>query len=220
MIDRRGALLAVGAMALLGRPTVAEGAGLAFEVRRNGRRIGQHALDFRRDGDELAVAIAIDLRVRFGPIPLYGYMHHNEERWKAGELTRMTSETDDNGTPHRVVVERVADGLKATSPAGTWSHPAASYATTYWHRRFLDRPHWINSQTGEPAACEVAPAGRERIATTGEPIDADRYQVKGVLTLDLWYRNDFWAGLAFPGPDGSEIRYLRSRAEGLETVAA
>lgn len=218
MLDRRGMLAATGAL-MIARPSLAAGSALAFDVSRRGSSIGRHRLEFLRDGDAMTVRVAIDLAVKLGPIPLYRYTHRNEERWQGNRLAAFSSTTDDNGTRHRVEARLEGDEIVAVAEAGRWAYPAGSFATTYWHRSFLERPRWINSQTGEPADCTVTAAGREPLETAGGSVDTDRFKVVGPLTLDLWYEGEFWAGMMFPGPDGADIRYVRDEARGLEAAS-
>jgi hypothetical protein len=44
---------------------------------RHGAPIGTHVMTFHGDGDGLIVDIAVDVLVKFGPIPLVRYTHRN-----------------------------------------------------------------------------------------------------------------------------------------------
>ena len=59
---------------------------LAYEVFRNDKRIGFHHIQFTRNGAEVRADIHIELDVRLGFIPLFGYTHHNTEIWRDGVL--------------------------------------------------------------------------------------------------------------------------------------
>jgi hypothetical protein len=185
-----------------------EGSGdLRFEVSRNGSEIGHHVLTFTQAGERLTVDIDIELRVRFAFITAYSYTHRNREEWEDGRLLGFSSRTDDNGTKHSVEARREGDELIVNGSEGRITAPTGILPGTYWHRRFLDEPTWINTQTGEIIEGTIAPRGAERIAGTDGEIEARRYRVTGDIDVDLWYADERWVKLAFDGPDGSRIDY-------------
>jgi len=54
---------------------------LAFRLIRHGDEIGHHTATFERDGDQLAVRIAVDALVTLVSIPLVRYTHRVVEVW-------------------------------------------------------------------------------------------------------------------------------------------
>ena len=216
MIDRR--LFAAAALLtplVRGRRAVAAGSQVQeFAVYRDDAPIGQHRLSFTRDGAQLTVEIDIELEVKLAFITLYRYRHHNRERWEAGRLLGFASRTDDNGTHHEVTARRRADAILVTGSHGESEAPGDAVPTTYWHRRFLDAPLWIDTQEGALKRCRVTPEG----AAPGAGAGAERFAVRGDLTLDLWYAGPHWVKLAFAGADGSRIDYRLER--GVPDLAA
>ena len=81
-------LLLAGAAAIASGRTahaalpVPSGNKLNFRLMRHGAPIGTHMMTFRGDGDVLIVDIAVDVLVKFGPIPLVRYAHRNQETWQ------------------------------------------------------------------------------------------------------------------------------------------
>jgi hypothetical protein len=207
MLDRRSfAAAALLAPLVRGRHAVAAGSQLqAFAVYRDGAPIGWHRLSFARDGRRLTVEIDIALEVKLAFLTLYRYRHQNRERWEAGRLVGFASRTDDHGTRHEVTARRRGDAILIAGSRGEIAAPGDALPTTYWHRRFLDAPVWIDTQEGALKRCRVSPAGTARPAGTAAA--ADRFAVSGDLTLDLWYAGPNWVGLAFAGSDGSRIDY-------------
>ena len=189
---------------------------MVFDIMRRGAKIGTHSLRFTHSGDGLTVRVAIDIAVTLGPVTLYSYKHRNRAVWQGKELAGFNSETDDNGKKESVTAQHGDGGIVAQGAGGRYTYPVNAYPTTYWSRRFLDRPNWINTQTGAPARCTVKAMGSESIEALGQTMTADRFAVAGDLTLGLWYVEEHWMGLAFKGPDGAEIRYHASAANGLD----
>lgn len=197
-------------LAMMATPSggLARGQGdLRFEVFRNDSEIGHHVLSFSQDGDRLTVDIDIELRVGFAFLTVYAYKHRNREEWDGGRLMGFSSRTDDNGTRHSVDARREGDRLVITSSDDTITAPARILPGTYWHRRFLEEPRWINPQTGEIIEGVIDPLGTERVEGADGTLEARRYAVTGDIDVDLWYADERWVKLAFDGPDGSRIDY-------------
>lgn len=180
---------------------------LAFEVRRNGTPIGHHRLQFVRRGSELHVSIAIDLSVTLAFITLYSYRHSNREVWRDGAFQSFASRTDDDGETFTAGARRIGDKIEVRGQDGTSLQPGDLMPTTYWHREFMLRDRWIDTQSGRVVVSEVTDLGIETLTTPVGSFEAHRYQVRGDLDVDLWYRATQWVGLAFKGPDGSAIDY-------------
>ena len=223
MLDRRTLLWGALAMPAIGlaRPaTAAASWGQDFAVSRNGSPIGQHRLRFQQDGSRTTAEITIELQVKLAFITVYRYRHVNRELWEGDHLLSFASRTDDNGTPHRVQARRSGDRILVEGDQGTVEASGDALPTTYWHRRFLDRPQWIDTQGGRLLSCSISPGGVERIASVDREVAADRFAVQGDLQLDLWYVGEHWVKLAFPGPDGTPIDYRLQRSDRRPTATA
>jgi hypothetical protein len=209
-------------LAMVGtRSAAADGASgdLRFEVMRNGSQIGYHVLSFRQEGERLTVDIDVDLRVRVAFITAYRYEHRNREEWEAGRLLGFRSRTNDNGTRHEVATRLDGDELVIVGSKGRLSGPADLLPTTYWHRNFMARERWIDTQNGRIVEGAVSAAGNERIESAGRMIEASRYTVRGDLDVDLWYHDDRWVKLGFAASDGSRIDYRLTDAAAYEFLS-
>jgi hypothetical protein len=212
---RRRQVLARGLAAMAGFATVGTGrAGaeatsgdLRFDVLRDGSEIGYHVLSFRQQAERLTVDIDIELRVRFAFITAYRYEHRNREEWEAGRLLGFASRTNDNGTRSTVETRRDGDRLVIQGSEGRLSGPSDLLPTSYWHRDFMDRERWIDTQNGRIVQSAVTPDGSERIEAAGRTVEARRYRLRGDLEVDLWYEGERWVKLGFAAPDGSRIDY-------------
>src|ERR1700693_2278349 len=114
-ITRR--LLLAGAAAMAGGRTahaalpVPPGNKLSFRLMRHDAPIGTHEMTFHGDGDVLLVDIAVDVLVKFGPIPLVRYTHRNQETWQYDRLVGFESHTDRNGTIMHAKARWAGSGL-------------------------------------------------------------------------------------------------------------
>ena len=208
---------ALGLTAALPRPVRAETGELRFAVMRSGDRIGAHVMRFSRTGDTIEVDIDIQLKVTIAYIPVYTYSHRNVERWSGGRLAGFSSRTDDNGDAFQVDCTRRDDRLHVVTLEGEHDLPGDLMPTTYWHRRFMEAPGWIDTQNGKQTESTVTPMGSEQIVDAGGRIfPADRFHLEGELTLDLWYRGDNWVKLTFEASDESIIEYELETASSLK----
>jgi len=212
----------VAGMAMVGtgsKGAVAGSGDLRFDVFRNGSEIGYHVLSFKQDGERLTVDIDIELRVRVAFITAYRYEHRNREQWEANELLSFKSRTNDNGTRHSVEARREGDELIVRGSKGKLEVPGSMLPTTYWHRNFMERNRWIDTQNGRIVESEVEARGKETIESAGERVEAERFAVRGDLDVDLWYRDDRWVKLGFDASDGSRIDYRLTNAEAYDFLS-
>ncbi len=215
-IDRRqliagGALLAALPGVARAALPVPAGNRLAFDVVRNGKTFGTHALTFERSGDNLVVKVAVEMVFKAAFITLFRYRHTAIERWTGDQVTALDTRTDDNGKAFSVSGRREAQGfvVEATG-VPRYIAPANALPATHWNRRELDGP-WINTQDGKLVRPRVAPQGMETVPTAGAgSIRANRFALSGDVDMDMWYDSlPSWAGLRFKGADGSAIQYIR-----------
>ena len=220
-ISRRNLLIAGGAFLytprLLAEPekpgqlSTPPGKSLGFAVMRKGEKIGEHLLIFDGQGDNLKVEVNVELKVGLGPIVLFRYKHHAIETWQNGQLAALDTETNDDGTHHKVTGRFSPEGFKVEgSKAKPYVAPPDALPATHWNHKQLDGP-WINTQDGRLLRPTITPMGRAMIpVASGNEIPALHFSLTGDAILETYYddiRN--WVGLNFKAGDGSEILYER-----------
>jgi len=167
---------------------------MAFAIIRNGEDIGRHVLGFSGQGSALEVEIAIDILVKYGPLPLYHYTHRATEVWNDAQFVHLHSQTNNNGTQARMQAERQQDGIHVQgSRTAAYVAPHGVLCSTYWNRAML-QPQVISSQDGRLLNTAINPLGDDRV---GGDVAA-HYALRGDLKLDIWYdRQDQWTQLSF-----------------------
>lgn len=187
------------------------GNALAFRLIRHGSAIGTHTLTFERSGPTLTVHIAVEARIRLGPIPLYHYLHHATEVWRDGLLQEVGSRTDRNGTHLVMHAQRAGHGLAAQG-TGTppYVAPGEALPTTYWNQRMLHVP-MVGTQDASLLHPRVTELGQQTVRTaSGAALRVGRWDLSGDLDLTLLYDADGdWAGMRLTVADGSEVNYER-----------
>lgn len=186
----------------------------AFRVERGGTPIGTHQIRFSQDGDALHVDIDIQLEVRFGPITLFRYEHHNREVWRSGRLVSLDTETNDDGRRYRVSARASDAGLEVTSSAGgTFTAPADIIPTSYWNPATVSQTRLLDTQRGRIIDVAVTPVAPREVLVDGGTVTAQEYEMSGDLELRLLYsvKNE-WLNVAFMAR-GSEVDYTIERLD-------
>ena len=163
---------------------------LAYEVFRNDKRIGFHHMQFTRTGDDLRVDIHIELDVRLGFIPLFGYTHENTEIWRDGVLQSLVSKTDNNGKPAfaDLVLEESSYLGRGSRYEGNLVLPIMS--TSYFDPNFVRQQRLISSQDGRLLEVSVAYVGPEQVPDMTGSVEAHRFRLTGDLGIDIWYTKE------------------------------
>lgn len=179
-----------------------------FEVFRNGERIGHHRVEIARDGERSVVNVDINLRVTFGPLTLYRYVHQSREEWRGNRLVSLVSSTDNDGDAETLRAVAEGDGLKVNGTRFTGMLPADTMPTSYWRGDFVRRHTIMDSQNGRVLDLRVQPESFETASAARDEIPARRFHLTGDIDLTLWYdREGHWVKSAFRAKDGSQVEY-------------
>lgn len=178
---------------------IPKGQRLGFEVFRNGRKIGEQNLHFTRSGTALTVHNQVNLRVTLLDIPVFHYSGHITEHWRDSEFQKAESAINDNGTEHRLLVERQSGGIAVSgNHTKHYMAPPDALPLTYWNKAMLKGP-MINMQTGHTDEPTVTSKGWFKLPTAaGGSVTAEQYKLSGSLDISVYYdRNNQWEGIAF-----------------------
>jgi hypothetical protein len=200
---RRAALaggLACAASALVPAAARADEAFRRFVILRDGSDIGRHDLRLTREGDDLLLAVDVEIVVRVLGIAAYRYTMRNREVWRGGLLQSVDSRVNDDGRSKTVRVTRAGDALTVASDFYDGPAPGDAATTTYFTTDFLKRAAWISTDSGEVYAMDVAAAGRAPVETAAGPVDAARWRARNGTDFDVTLSYDDrgeWASVAF-----------------------
>ncbi len=174
-----------------------------FLIKHEGKVIGYHHVRGRETAAGLVVDTEVEMRVKFGPIPLYKYDHEAREVWRNGEVIFIESKTNDNGNKTSVFAHRkgetlLIDGTHYTGPA-----PIDAMPPSYWDKSLITASSVINTQTGE-----IIEVGVEHLGQTSAPNQrqAEHYRISGTIDADVWYDGSRWVGSQL-FVDGEELIY-------------
>ncbi len=187
-----------------------EGA-ITFKVMRRGSHIGEHALKFSQDGDDLVVHIDVRIVVKIGPVPVYHHTQHAIERWRADRFFSLDSSTVSTAARAKVTARRTADGLRIEPASGPpYTATPDTLPQTHWNRLEYQGP-LFNPENG--TLLRETLVGRNETTVKladGSTIRATRYTISGDGTEEAYYDSaGVWAGLHVKVEDGSFVDYLR-----------
>lgn len=183
---------------------------LRFSVIRDGDEIGTHVLTFQRTGDRLDVTVKTRIAVEFAFITVFRFEHDSHEVWQGGKLVRMETETDDDGTDHKLEV--LADGGGKLRVIGDGQEMVADPDTvpaSLWNPAFIRTNDLMDSLVGKPLDITVTGRGDETVTVKGEPVTAHHYSMTGDFARELWYDQDWvLVRMTLKAEDGSDVEYV------------
>jgi hypothetical protein len=189
---------------------------LAFDVIREGDRIGTHTMRFTQSGGQLTIETEVAMDVGVGPLKLFRYRHHAVERWQDGRFAALDTRTDDDGTPVWVQAVRQPDAVRILAARGSRTAPplllpAGSLPLTHWNIAVTRAP-LFDPQDGVAAQERVVACGPSAVACAdGSKVRADRFDFTGKAALSDWYdAQSTWTALRATVKDGSILEYRRA----------
>lgn len=195
---RRRDLIAGGAGLLLA-PGLASAAPsrLAFQVFRNGSRVGEHVMVFSGDEANRVITTDVALTVKVGPVPVYRYKHTAVERWTGGRWTSIETTTNGNGKVYKASGRQMGDHVLITGPKGQVRAPANAMPLSHWNQAAFSRP-LFNQQEGQMLKVQCV------------RVKPGHWQVRGEAEIDDFYdANGDWLALKGKLEDGSRLEYRR-----------
>ncbi len=216
VLDRR--TLIAGALALGVAPPHAALAGppasgrLRFTVFRNGKSVGEHVVSFVVNGDSVAVTTEAAMTIKLGPVPVFKYRHHAEERWRGGRIQTLSTRTDSNGKKEAVSASRTTAGVVIEAAGSRINAPAAINPLSHWNSAILEGP-LFNPQTGKLMKLTATPRGRGqvRFANGATLAAASHWALRGETEIDDYYDEaGVWMALRGILEDKSTMEYRRA----------
>lgn len=187
--------LLIAATAPLSAATLPSSGKLAFEVMRKGKDIGDHSYRFSGSPGAFSVTVATDVAVKVPLIrtTLYSFKHSSVETWKGDQLKGLNSQTNDDGTPHKLNI-----GATKLLPASLWNEDIVRSSKL------------VNTVDGKTMSVRVTDMGSETVPLKRGKITAHHYRLSGGLQRDLWFDPDGnLAHVSFTADDGSTVTYVR-----------
>ena len=202
-------------------PLALYGDRLTFDVWRDGDRVGEHRVSFRRDGEDLLVETQFGIEISFLVFKAYSFDYSSSARWHDGRLKSLRAVTDDDGSRREIRVEAdvAMQSLRLHDGTAWRDVPLGTFPTNHWHAGVLHGNRVINTLTGQVNEVEILRLGEEQVETANGEVSATRYAYSGDLETEVWYdERGRWVKMRFRAKDGSTIDY-RCRTCGAGTLS-
>ncbi|MFM9928012.1 DUF6134 family protein [Variovorax sp. H27-G14] len=169
-----------------------------FRVLLDDSPIGEHRFALATTGNERKLTSEARFAVKLLGVTVYRYQHNATETWRGDCLKRLSSKTDDDGTPEKVNAEAAGDNaLAVTTPKGTQSLEGCVMSFAYWNPAIRTQDKLLNAQSGKFEAVQVSRAGSGTVEVRGQPVAATRWRIAtDAQPIDVWYsQQGDWLGL-------------------------
>ncbi|MBL4750849.1 MAG: hypothetical protein JKX71_09770 [Amylibacter sp.] len=187
--------LAISVAAPLNAASLPKLDNLTFDVMRKGKDIGDHSFKFNGSTNAFSVKVSTNIVAKIPLIQIiaYSFQHSSVEMWRNGKLQKLTSKTNDDGTPKQLN-----------------SGPSANLPASLWNVDIVRSKKLLNTIDGKIMSVRSADLGFEMVPTKRGKVEAHHYRISGELKRDLWYdANDALVRVSFKADDGSTITYVR-----------
>ncbi|TAJ74607.1 MAG: hypothetical protein EPO51_00695 [Phenylobacterium sp.] len=197
LVIGRRELMAAGIGLLVPGTAFAAPARLAFQVFRNGTRVGEHQMSFAGDEDNRTVTTNVDMVVKIGPVPVYKYKHDAIERWAGGKWVSIDATTNGNGKIQKTSARAMPGYVQITGPKGAVRGPADAVPLSHWNQASFGKP-LFNQQEAK------------MLKVTCAKVKSGHWQVRGEAEIDDFYdASGNWLALQGKLEDGSKMEYRR-----------
>jgi hypothetical protein len=184
---------------------------LNFAVMRNGTQIGNSTIRLRRDGEETVAEVVTHIQVKIAYVTVYRFDQNQTERWADGNLVALTSITDDNGTPHKVLVKRKGNTLLVEADGKASEVDPTLTPVSLWNPSLVQKKLALNPQDGTVTPVSVVDHGEEKLVLEGRPTTAHHYSINTSFPQEVWYdEQNRLVKVKLRGSDGSTIHYQPS----------
>jgi hypothetical protein len=181
-------LALVGAAAL---PATADTSTVTYSILKEGEKIGSETYQLDRDGEHIAVHLAVESHVRILFLD-FNYHHARSESWNGERLERLVADTDDDGTKHHV--EAIPDGkggLSLTSDGKAIALPADTFPLAMWRKAMLGHPTLFALESDDqPYHVSFKDLGSDAVLIGAIKVDCQHVAMTGDVDRDLWYDAD------------------------------
>lgn len=193
----RRTLIAGGAGLLFPGVALAAPARLAFQVFRNGTKVGEHVMAFSGDDQNRVISTDVAMTVKVGPVPVYRYKHTAVERWVGGRWSSIEATTNGNGKVHKASGRAMDGFVQIIGPKGAVRGPADAVPLSHWNQASLGRP-LFNQQEGVMLKVRCT------------RVKPGHWQIRGDAEIDNFYDvSGNWLALKGKLEDGSTMEYKR-----------
>lgn len=199
----RNSLIVVGLFAITGAAYAEPAKTWEFEVRLDGKTIGDHTYTVSNTGARTEVTSDASFDVKFLFLTALKYRHSATETWRGDCLASIDAKTLTNSNKQVVAGEKEDNRLKITSSGGAEIFTDCVKTFAYWNPDILDAGALLNAQTGDYVDINVTPLGNDVVQVGSKSVAAHKFALRSTadavgkpVDIKLWYSADSWEWLA------------------------
>ena len=188
---------------------------ISFDVFRNGSKIGEHDVHFKKQGPHLFVHSTLDLKIQFLFLTAFSYSYDSRATWSRGKLREIATKVDDDGVAFELSAQRTGDQFQVTHTHGSYQTGTPLYPTNHWNERVVSQRRVLNTLTGLINNVTIAQGQTEMVQTESGIIPAIHFKYAGELENEVWYDSaGRWVKMRFKGKDDTPIDYICRLCQG------
>lgn len=189
-------------------PEEAYGETVRYNIYRNGKSVGEHQLQFSRDGNTLLVSVESNIVVTVLKVPVFRFSYRCDEQWTQGTLRSVNSAIKENKKSQTASLNTKDESQMLVDIDGKSHNAALGLTSNHWHPGVIQNDKLFNTLTGRANQYKLTEIGEETLRISNTDVLATRYRYSGQLNSDVWYDNKGrWVKLLFSADDGSAIEY-------------
>ncbi len=193
-------------------PITLYGPDMAFDVLRNGKKVGDQTMTFARDGvGDLHVKVQFHIEIDILFIKgAYTFDYSAAEIWRDNQMISMAAQVNDNGKAVKTMARLEGGVFKIEGSQGTTFTDHWLFPTNHWHHGQVDATSLLNTLTGKVVRVTIARKGIDNVETAQGSVEAEHFTYNGDLhDIDVWYDiAGRWVKMSFKAKDGSVIEYI------------
>ena len=150
----------------------------------------------------MTVTIDVAVALHMLGIRVFRYSHHGEETWHDGQMVRLVTTTDDDGTPRHVDASRDAQTGTWRGVVGPQPGPAPLLSSSFWNIQTVLQTRLLDRETGKIIAMHADAPSAQTLQLGQRQVATSKYDLAGPVKGSVWYDgNGCWVqgGLHHPG---------------------
>ena len=143
--------------------------------------------DLKANGSKKNIDVGLEVKLMF--VSAFKFTHVASELWESGRLIHMESESDDDGSPYKVKVQRQGDGMLVEVNGEKKLAPGNILPSNLWNRAILTKDKILHPVIGRVLPLKVTQLGQRKVEVSGEVVSADGFKIDGggIFQRELWY---------------------------------
>ena len=169
---------------------------IEFDIYRNNKHIGKHTFSFKRSDGQVTVKDEINFEIKKLGIVLYKYHVNGTEIYKAGELIKFNSKTDQNDK-HKYVNLKLENGEYSIDGSSYKGKAPVDYLLgTWWNHSIVKATAQISAVSGRIIKQKVTFLGKETIELRNKSYNTLHFNFSSIdkklnkdkkLNTEVWY---------------------------------